>query len=141
MTLLRANLIFVAANLLHTADHQRQGTAGLSWEILAGGSAISIAAIASLVLAWRRDWRAPVFGTVLGLSAAAGIAASHLAPHWSAFSDSYPQIHADALSWVVVLLEIAAALVLATVAAVQLRRASSPGPRAAVQAAAGRSTL
>jgi hypothetical protein len=79
MTLLRANLIFVAANLLHTADHQRQGTGGLSWEILAGGSAISIAAIASLVLA--------------------------------------------------------------TVAAVQLRRASSPEPRAAVRAAAGRSTL
>ena len=66
MTLLRANVFFVAANLLHTADHQRQGTGGLSWEILVGGSAISIAAIASLVLAWRRDWRAPVFGTVLG---------------------------------------------------------------------------
>jgi hypothetical protein len=81
-----------------------------------------------------------VFGTVLGLSAAAGIAASHLAPHWSAFSDSYPQIHADAISWVVVLLEIGAAALLAVVGAVELRRASSPGPRAAVRAASGRST-
>jgi hypothetical protein len=141
MTLLRANSVFVAANLLHTADHQRQGTEGLTWEIYMGGSAITIAAIASLVLAWRRDGRAPIFGAVLGLSAAAGIAASHIAPHWSAFSDSYPQIHADAISWVVVLLEIAGALLLAAVAGRELRRASSRAPRAAVATGAGRSTM
>jgi hypothetical protein len=141
MTLLRANIIFVAANLLHTADHQRQGTDGLSWEILAGGSAITIAAVAGLVLALRRDGRAPLFATVLGLSAAVGIAASHLAPHWSALSDSYPQIHADAVSWIVVLVEITAALVLAAVGARELRRASSGAPRAAAGAPAGRSTV
>jgi len=141
MTLLRANIVFLAVNLLHTADHQRQGTEGLTWEIYLGGSAITIAAIASLVLAWRRDGRAPIFGAVLGLSAAAGIAASHIAPHWSAFSDSYPQIHADAISWVVVLLEIAGALVLAAVAGRELRRASSRAPRAAVVTGAGRSTV
>src|SRR5215208_7243926 len=132
MTLLRANILFVAANLLHTADHQRQGTEGLSWEILAGGSAITIAAIASLVFALRQDEHAPIFGAVLGVSAAAGIAASHLAPHWSALSDSYPQIHADAISWVVVLLEIAGALVLAAVALRRLRRASTEAPSTAV---------
>jgi hypothetical protein len=141
MALLRANILFVAANLLHTADHQRQGTGGLSWEIFVGGAAITLAAIASLVLAWRRDWRAPVFGTVLGASAAAGIASSHLAPHWSALSDSYPQIHADAISWIVVLLEIGAALLLALVGARGVRRASSARPSAAVEAAAGRSTV
>src|SRR5438874_12199975 len=140
MTLLRANILFIAANLLHTADHQRQGTAGLSWEILAGGSAITIAAVASLVLAWRGDERAPIFGAVLGLSAAAGIAASHLAPHWSAFSDSYPEIHADAISWVVVLLEIAGALWLSAAGLRELRRASTPAPSAAVPPAARRST-
>src|SRR5438034_5656043 len=139
-TLLGANVAFVAANLLHTADHQRQGTEGLSTEILIGGSAITIAAIASLVLALRRDDRAPIFAAVLGLSAAAGIAASHLAPHWSAFSDSYPEIHADAISWVVVLLEIAGALLLATVAVRELRRASNGAPQAAVAAGGGRST-
>jgi hypothetical protein len=139
MTLLRANIIFVAANLLHTADHQRQGTERLNWEILAGGSAITFAAIASLVLAWRRDQRAAIFGAVLGLSAAAGIAASHIAPHWSVFSDSYPQIHADAISWLAVLLEIAGALLLAAVSTRELRRASSGAPRAAVPLGAGRS--
>ena len=138
MTLLRANILFLAANLLHTADHQRQGLDGLTWEIVAGGSALTIAAIASLVLAYRRDERAPIFGAVLGLSAAVGIAASHLAPHWSALSDSYPQIHADAISWVVVLLEIGSALGLAAVAVRELRRASSGAPRAAVVAGGGR---
>jgi hypothetical protein len=122
MTLLRANIVFIAVNLLHTADHQRQGTEGLTWEIYMGGSAITLAAVASLVLAARRDERAPIFGAVLGLSAAAGIAASHIAPHWSAFSDSYPQIDADALSWAVMLAEIAAAAVLGLVGLAQLRR-------------------
>ena len=140
MSLLRANILFIAVNLLHTVDHQRQGTAGLTTEIVLGGAAITLAAIASLVLALRRDARAPIFGAVLGLSAAAGIAASHIAPHWSAFSDSYPQIHADAVSWVVVLLEIAGALLLASVAVRQLRRASIRAPKAAVAADAGRST-
>jgi len=138
MALFRANILFLAANLLHTADHQRQGLDGLSWEILAGGSALTVAAIASLVLAYRRDERAPIFGAVLGLSSAVGIAASHLAPHWSALSDSYPQIHADAISWVVVLLEIGSALGLAAVAVRELRRASSEAPRAAVVAGGGR---
>jgi hypothetical protein len=141
MSLLRANVLFIAVNLLHTADHQRQGTAGLTTEIMLGGIAITLAAIASLMLALRRDVRAPIFGAVLGLSAAAGIAASHIAPHWSAFSDSYPQIHADAVSWVVVLLEIAGALLLAAVGARELRRASSATPRAAVAAGTGRSTV
>jgi hypothetical protein len=131
-TLTTASIAFVAVNLLHTADHQRQGTGGLTWEIYLGGSAITVAAIAGLVLVLRRDERAPLFAIVLGLSAAAGIAASHLAPHWSAFSDSYAQIGADALSWAVVLLEIAGALALAAAGARSLRRASTPVPRAAV---------
>jgi hypothetical protein len=139
-TLIGANIAFVAANLLHTADHQRQGTDGLSTEILLGGSAITIAAIASLVLALRRDERGPIFAAVLGLSAAAGIAASHIAPHWSAFSDSYPEIGADAISWVAVVLEIAGGLLLAGVGLRELRRASTAAPRAAVPAGAGRST-
>jgi len=139
-TLIGANAVFVAANLLHTADHQRQGTEGLTWEIYLGGSAITIAAIASLVLALRHDGRAPIFAAVLGISSAAGIAASHIAPHWIAFSDAYPQIHADAISWVDVLLEIAGALWLSAAGLRGLRRASTPAPSAAVPPGARRST-
>src|SRR3954447_14216813 len=137
MTLLRANVLFVAVNLLHTADHQRQGTARLTTEIMLGGSAITLAAIVSLVMARRRDKQAPIFRAVLGLSGAAGIAASHIAPHWSAFSDSYPQIHADAISWVVVLAEIAGALLLATVSLLALRLGHQEVPVAADEVAMG----
>jgi hypothetical protein len=73
--LLRADLLFLAANLLHTADHQRQGLDGLSWEILAGGSALTIATIASLVLAYRRDERAPIFVVLLEIGSALVLAA------------------------------------------------------------------
>lgn len=104
---------FVAANLLHTIDHLRQGTDRLTTEVFAGGTVITLAALAVLVLAIRRDSRAPLAAVVVGLWTAVGVAASHIAPHWSAFSDPYPDLSADALSWAVMLAEIAAALVLA----------------------------
>jgi hypothetical protein len=139
-SLVTANAVFVAVNLLHTADHQRQGTDGLTTEILVGGGVLTLAALASLVMAWRRSSNAPLFAVVLGLSGAAGIAASHIAPHWSALSDSYPEIGADALSWVVMLLEIGGALLLAHTGARRLvvERPSRLGPRAAVAGGAGR---
>ena len=126
MTLLRANILFVAANLLHTADHFRQGLEGLTWEINVAGTAVTLGAIATLWLAAREHPQAPVWAAVLGLWSAGGIAASHIAPHWSALSDSYPQIGADAASWVVVLVEIAAALALGITGARALRRTRTP---------------
>jgi hypothetical protein len=107
-----ASIAFVAANLAHTLDHLRQGTAGLSTEILAGGTVLSLLAIATLVFVLRGDRRAPLIATVVGLWSALGVIASHIAPHWSAFSDSYPEIGADALSWIVMLAEVAAAAAL-----------------------------
>jgi hypothetical protein len=120
---------FLAANLLHTADHLRQGVGGLSAAILVAGSGLTLGAVYVLVLAARgHEWTAPI-ATTLGLSGAVGIAAAHLAPHWSALSDSYPEIGADALSWTVVLMEIGGALVLAYAGARELR-----GERATVTA-------
>lgn len=107
---------FVVANLLHTLDHVRQGLGGLSSAILAGGTTLSVLAVVVMVMALRRHPLAPVSCAVVGLSGAVGIAASHLAPHWSALSDPYPDLPVDALSWAVMLAEIAAALVLAIVA-------------------------
>jgi hypothetical protein len=102
----------VAANILHTLDHFRQGLDGLTWEILSAGTLLTIEAIVVLVLVLRRhEWAAPL-AVVVGFSGAIGIAAAHIAPHWSALSDSYPQIGADTLSWIVMLIEMGAALVL-----------------------------
>lgn len=117
-----ASVAFVAANVLHTLDHLRQGTGGLTTEILVAGTLLSVTAVATLYLVLAGNSRAPLVAAVVGLSGAVGIAASHLAPHWSAFSDPYPDISVDALSWVVMFVELGAALVLAGVALRELRR-------------------
>jgi hypothetical protein len=119
---------YLAANLVHTADHLRQGLDGVTTEVLVGGTALTLLAVVVVVLAVRDHPRAPLLAAVAGLSGAAGIAASHIAPHWSALSDSYPQIHADALSWVVMLIEIGAALWLG-LSGLRALRTPAPTPR------------
>src|SRR3954465_15557070 len=120
-TLSLAAAAFLAANVLHTLDHLRQGTADLATEVLAGGSVLSALAVLTLVLALRRHPRAPLWAAVVGTWSALGVIASHVAPHWSAFSDSYFKIHADALSWIVMLAEVAAAAYLGLVGFRELR--------------------
>lgn len=113
---------FVAANLLHTADHVRQGIGRLDWEILAAGTGLSVLAVVTLVLALRRHPRASLVAAVVGIGGAAGITSSHIAPYWGVLSDPYPALHVDLLSWIVVLLEIGAALALGVAGLADLRR-------------------
>ena len=117
-----AAALFLAANILHTLDHLRQGVDRLAAEVVAGGTLLTLAAVLALVLALRRDPRAAVVCTGVGVAGALGIAASHLAPHWSALSDPYPDLGVDVLSWAVMLAEIAAALVLAVAGAREVTR-------------------
>ena len=113
---------FLAANLLHGADHLRQGLDGVSHVVLSGGGLITAAAVAVVVLAVRRHPAAALAATLLGFATTVLVSASHLAPHWSVLSDSYvDDVSVDALSWAVVLLEIGSALVLGVVAAQQYR--------------------
>jgi hypothetical protein len=138
-TLTLAAAAYVAANVLHTLDHLRQGTGGLATEVLAGGTVLSILAVLTLVLAVRRHPRAALWAAVVGTWSALGVVASHMAPHWSAFSDSYFEIHADALSWAVMLFEVAAAAYLGLVGFTELgrpARGSRRRSRAARQSAA-----
>ena len=130
-TLALAAAAFVAANLLHTLDHLRQGTGDLATEVLAGGTVLSALAILTLVLALRRHPRAALWATVVGAWSALGVIASHIAPHWSAFSDSYFEIDADALSWAVMLAEVLAAAYLGLVGFRELRRQATGRPVAA----------
>src|SRR3954469_16368600 len=123
-----AAIAYLAANLLHGADHIRQELAGLNVAIAAGGAMLTAAGVAAVIVALRHDPRTPLGATVVGSAAAILVAASHIAPHWSVLSDSYvDDVHPDALSWLVVLLEIGAA---AFLGAVGLYRTASP-PRPA----------
>lgn len=122
MRLTTAAALFVGANVLHTLDHVRQGFERITAEVLTAGSLLSVAAVLALVLVLRADRRAAAVCVAVGASAAVGVAAAHLAPHWSAFSDPYADQSLDVLSWVVMLAEIAAAALLAVVGARELPR-------------------
>jgi hypothetical protein len=128
--LITASIAFVVANLLHTADHFRQGVGALSTEILVAGSGLTLGAVLVLALVLRGHPRAAMSAVVLGFSGVVGILAAHVAPHWSALSDPYPEINADALSWIVMLIEVgtAAALGIAGLRATTTSRAPTPRP-------------
>jgi hypothetical protein len=111
-----AAIAYLAANLLHGADHIRQELAGVNVAIATGGALLTAAGIAAVIVALRHDPRTPLVATVVGFAAAMLVAGSHLAPHWSVLSDSYvDDVHVDALSWGVVGLEVATALLLGAV--------------------------
>jgi hypothetical protein len=117
-----AAIAFVAANIVHSLDHVRQGFDGVTTEVLLGGSVLTLLALATLWFALRRDPQAPFIAAVVGSFAAVGVAAAHIPPGWGVLSDSYPDIHADALSWIVMLLEVGAAMFLAISGFAAMRR-------------------
>lgn len=121
---------YLAANLLHGADHLRQGVAGVGVPVKVGGALLTAGAIATF--ARRRDPRAPLLAMAVGFTSAMLVAAAHLAPHWSALSDSYiDDVHPDALAWAVVLVELATAFLLG-VAGLYAERARARGEQALV---------
>src|SRR3954447_22907142 len=115
-------IAFLAANLLHSADHLPQGLPGVDAVVLAGGGAVTAAAVGVVVLALRKHPAAPLAAVLVGFVTAVLVASSHVAPHWSVLSDSYvDDVTVDALSWAVVAAEIATAFVLGCVGATRLR--------------------
>lgn len=115
MQLVAASVVFAIANVMHGADHVRRGLGkpllGETPEILVGGLLISAGAGFTLWLATRDSKSAPLVAMLVGALSALAISASHLAPSWGIFSDSFFVARPDLLSWAAVLLEIAAALV------------------------------
>jgi hypothetical protein len=106
-----ANLVFLGTMAVHSADHIRQGTGRLTPEVFWGGLLLGVLALGTLPLTLRRDPRGPLAAAVIGLWTALAVSASHLAPHWSAFSDPYPELSVDAVSWAAMISEVLAALV------------------------------
>jgi hypothetical protein len=121
----RAALLVLFVHVLHDLDHVRQresapaevvGTAILGWAALIG----------LLVLVARRHRFAPAYAAVYGVASAAGFVLVHLVPRWSAFSAPYSELDADALSWLLAILPVAAGLYL-TARAVRPPRLSPGG--------------
>ena len=117
-----ASVVLVSLNALHGLDHLRQGLGRLSSEVLVGGQGLLLLALVPLVLGLRRHDLAPLAATTVGLGTALAVAASHLAPHWSAFSDPYADNNLDLASWGQMLLLIAGAAALGTIGIQTMRR-------------------
>src|SRR5437899_8987831 len=74
---------YLAANLLHGADHLRQHLAGVNAAVGGGGALLTAAAVVVFIAVRRRDPGAPRLAMLVGFAAAVLVAASHIAPHWS----------------------------------------------------------
>lgn len=125
--LLLTSAALILVNALHGADHLRQGLDRLTAEVVVGGQGLLLLALIPFALTLRRHRVAPVAAALVGAWTALAVSASHLAPHWSAFSDPYRDQGLDALSWALMLSVIATAAALAAVgiAAARQRRAGA----------------
>lgn len=129
--LLVAHLFFIAAMVLHTLDHFRQGTGRLSVGVMTGGSVLAALAVAPLWLTVRRHPKAPLVAIIVGFYTAIAVSAAHLAPNWGVFSDPYPDLSLDSYSWSVMLSEIAMGLIFGLVGLLEMRRQEGPAHRVA----------
>ena len=100
--LLVADAALAALLVVHIADHTVRQPAGAQLGLVASlpGLLGTVAVFITLVLVARGQRWAPQLAGALGLATALGFVAIHLAPHWSMFSDPYPDRYLDAGSWI-----------------------------------------
>jgi len=124
--LARLNLLVFALLAAHTLDHALNQP---QRSLPATGGAIGLLGFlivaASATLALRRSPIAPAASAVAGALTAAGFVAIHLLPSWSrAISDPYWDFNANAVSWILLVAPLVAALALA---AAGVRATPAPG--------------
>jgi hypothetical protein len=123
-----AAVFYTVAWAIHTGDHLRRGLDVVSTEVAVLGSiaaVLQLLAVSVVFLRWR--WAAIVAAAV-GFPDAFGIAAVHLLPHWSAFSDAFPGAHrtgVNAFSWAAAVIEIVGALAFGAAGVYAVRRSGS----------------
>jgi len=123
-----AAAVYALGLAAHTADHIRRGTGVISPEVYWAGLVSTAAGVATLLLVALRHRLAPLAAALLGVPVAIGVAAVHLLPHWSVLSDAFPGSRGTGvtpLSWTVVLVEIAGALVMGIAGVRALRSATA----------------
>lgn len=106
-----AALVFAAALLVHGADHWRRRFKVLTPEVYWAGMVLSVLAVISITLVLTRHSWEPLVAVAVGFPMAVGVAASHLLPHWSSFSDAFPGSGVDGWSYGAVVFEVIGSLV------------------------------
>jgi hypothetical protein len=106
----------------HNLDHLRRGFGGLTTEVLIGGTILSVLAVTTLALVLFDHRLAPAVAVLGSFPAALGVTATHLLPHWSAFSDAFPGNTVSPLSYIAVIGELAGLLAMGFAGLHVLRR-------------------
>jgi hypothetical protein len=125
--LTKANLVLFALLAAHTLDHAINQP---SRDLPATGSIVGVAGFvvvaASAVLALRRSSSAPASAVFAGVTTTIGFLAIHVLPAWSEpISDPYWDFSANALSWVLLIAPLGAAIALAVIG---MRMLARPAP-------------
>jgi hypothetical protein len=124
----RVALLFTLAVIVHNADHLRRGVGLLHRDVFWAGTSGIVVEVALVVLICQRHRLAPLASLVGGLGLAAGYIEVHFLPKHRYLSDSFTSAaHASWLSWGAASAEVVAALALAAVGALVLRRRGGLG--------------
>ena len=126
-----AAILYAIAWVVHTGDHLRRGFGAVTTEVAVLGSVAAVLQLAVVALVLLRYPSAPLLAALIGIPDAIGIAAVHLLPHWSSFSDAFPGAHGTgvtAFSWIAAILEIVGALAFG-LAGLSLWRSARSGGR------------
>ena len=108
-----AAAFYALAWAVHNGDHVRRGLGVVTPEVAVLGATVAVLQLAAVAAVFGRWRSAPLAAVAIGFPDAVGIAAVHLLPHWSAFSDAFPGSHGTgvtAFSWFAAILEVAGAL-------------------------------
>lgn len=130
-----AGVLYLVAWAVHTGDHVRRGFDVVTTEVSVLGTAAAVLQLVVIAGALRSRRWAPTAAVVIGVVDAIGIAAVHLLPRWSAFSDAFPHAHGTGVSgfsWFAAVLEIVSALAFALAGAYARREAAAGGGPAAM---------
>jgi hypothetical protein len=120
---------YAIAWAVHTGDHLRRGFSSITSEVTVLGTATAVLQIVAIVLVLSHHRWAPLVAVLIGVPDGLGIAAVHLLPHWSSFSDAFPGAHGTAVtgfSWFAAIVEIIGALTFAAAGAYCLKRSGLP---------------
>jgi hypothetical protein len=129
-----AALLYAIGLAVHTTDHFRRGTDVITPQVYWAGMLSTVVALIAIGLAVLEARPAPVVAVGVGFANAIGVAAVHLLPHWSAFSDAFPGSMVDSLSWAAVLVEIATAILFGLAGIYALRNGQPRSPNGACSA-------
>lgn len=111
-TLRFATLAFVAAFIIHNADHARRGVDASPEPVVWAGIAVAMLTAALVTLVATRHGAGPRAAAIVGAAIAIGVAVTHLTPSASPLTDPLTVSGISPLSWIAVLGEIITAMAL-----------------------------